>query len=87
MKASGLSGYRMIYFGMNQQPQNQNDINQVGMAWMPPMDNEYVVGNVAFVKKNGTVTQKEIETIYNKQNNDDQSKNPPPQQMMCCIVL
>eukprot|EP01083_Nonionella_stella_P313968 1129253_1 len=68
LNASGLNGFKMIYYGMDNQPINQAGINRVGMAWMPPHDNEYVVGNVAFVKKNGQVTQEDIQRIFNKKN-------------------
>eukprot|EP01084_Bolivina_argentea_P128856 227686_1 len=90
MKAPGLSGFTMVYYGVNNQPNNTNDINTVGMAWMPPHDNEYVVGNVAFVKKKGTVTDEDVQTIYNKQRSNDPydgAKKHPPQQMMCCTIL
>lgn len=85
-KGFGLNGFTMIYNGMDQRPQNQNDINPVGMSWMPPMDDEYVVGNIAFVKKSGNITQEEIEKIYNKQQNSG-PPSAPPGKMMCCTVL
>ena len=80
----------MMYYGQENQPANQNDINSVGMNWMPDNE-EYVIGNVAFVKKKNTVTQQDIDTIYKKQQTNDpydgMQKPNGNMPMICCTVL
>ena len=90
---SELPGFSMIYYGMDKVSNNQ--INPTGMAWMPPQDDTYVLGNVAFVKKNGKVTDEEYKKIFNKKwdnepfNDDDGGfiRPAPIVPPICCSIL
>ena len=81
VKASKLSGFLLIYYGMDTEPMSINNINPTGMAWMPPHDD-------TFVKKNGKVTDDEYQKIFNKRRNDAAlARHGQPQTMMCCSIL